>query len=267
MRRSRLSQVEQRIARLIEGGLARLFAGRLHPHEVAIRLARAIEDNAQREPDGTTTAPNLFTVRLHPDDLAALLNEQPDLARSLAEGVADLAARAAMRLVEPPRIALEADPVQPLYSILVEASHSDALLRSTQMMPIKAQHVEDSEAARNPQLIIQGTRYVALDRPVMSIGRRSDNQIVINDAHISRQHAQLRLRFGRYVLYDLGSRGGTFVNDHRITECILRPGDVISLAGIKLIYVEDDISQDSLSATSHKDTQRPTTAQETDPTV
>jgi pSer/pThr/pTyr-binding forkhead associated (FHA) protein len=42
------------------------------------------------------------------------------------------------------------------------------------------------------------------------------------------------------VLYDLGSRGGTFLNNMRITESVLRPGDVISLAGVQLVYMMDD---------------------------
>jgi pSer/pThr/pTyr-binding forkhead associated (FHA) protein len=62
---------------------------------------------------------------------------------------------------------------------------------------------------------------------------------VIDDARVSRSHAQLRLRFGHYVVYDLGSSGGTFVNGQRIEECVLRPGDVISLGGVPVIYGED----------------------------
>jgi len=56
---------------------------------------------------------------------------------------------------------------------------------------------------------------------------------------VSRSHAQLRLRFGHYVVYDLGSTAGTFVNGQRIEECVLRPGDVISLGGVPVIYGED----------------------------
>ena len=42
------------------------------------------------------------------------------------------------------------------------------------------------------------------------------------------------------MLYDLGSTGGTFVNGQGVQECVLRPGDVISLAGVSLIYGEDE---------------------------
>ena len=73
----------------------------------------------------------------------------------------------------------------------------------------------------------------------INLGRRLDNHIIIDDPRVSRNHAQLRLRFGHYVVYNLGSTGGTFVNGQRIEECVLRPGDVISLGGVPIIYGED----------------------------
>ncbi len=50
---------------------------------------------------------------------------------------------------------------------------------------------------------------------------------------------ELRAIRGRYVLFDLNSTGGTFVNGQRITQFTLRPGDVISLAGVTIIYGEE----------------------------
>ena len=86
---------------------------------------------------------------------------------------------------------------------------------------------------------MDGRRTINLTGSVINIGRRLDNQIIVDDARVSRSHAQLRLRFGHYVVYNLGSTGGTFVNGRRVEECVLRPGDVISLGGVPLIYGED----------------------------
>lgn len=72
----------------------------------------------------------------------------------------------------------------------------------------------------------------------MTIGRRIDNDIVIESPSISRRHAQIRWRYGRFVIYDLGSRGGTKVNGERVTESVLHNGDVISLSQVPLIYGE-----------------------------
>ena len=56
-----------------------------------------------------------------------------------------------------------------------------------------------------------------LEGDQMTIGRDSTNEIVINDAEISRRHSRLTFQGGKYVLEDLGSTNGTFVNGARIT--------------------------------------------------
>ncbi len=69
-----------------------------------------------------------------------------------------------------------------------------------------------------------------LEGDVLTIGREASNQIPINDAEISRKHSQLVLQGGKYVLTDLGSTNGTFVNGQRVTgQHVLQPGEVISL--------------------------------------
>jgi pSer/pThr/pTyr-binding forkhead associated (FHA) protein len=65
---------------------------------------------------------------------------------------------------------------------------------------------------------------------VLTIGREASNAIAINDAEISRKHSQLVAQGGKYVLTDLGSTNGTFVNGQRLTgQHVLQPGEVISL--------------------------------------
>lgn len=69
-----------------------------------------------------------------------------------------------------------------------------------------------------------------LEGDVLTIGREVSNAIAINDAEISRKHSQLVLQGGKYVLTDLGSTNGTFVNGQRLTgQHVLQPGEVISL--------------------------------------
>jgi pSer/pThr/pTyr-binding forkhead associated (FHA) protein len=74
---------------------------------------------------------------------------------------------------------------------------------------------------------------------VINIGRRLDNHVVIDDPRISRNHAQIREIKGRFVIFDLNSTGGTYVNGDRINQSVLYPGDVISLAGVTLIFGQD----------------------------
>jgi len=79
-----------------------------------------------------------------------------------------------------------------------------------------------------------------LNEAVVNIGRRLENQLVIDDPRVSRNHAQLRAIKGRFVLFDLNSTGGTFVNGQRTSQTVLYPGDVISLAGVALIFGQDN---------------------------
>ncbi|NIO71716.1 MAG: FHA domain-containing protein [Anaerolineae bacterium] len=66
----------------------------------------------------------------------------------------------------------------------------------------------------------------------IALGRRDDNDLVIDDPQVSRRHASLSWEENAFVLRDLGSANGTFLNAVRITEPhVLREGDAIGLGG------------------------------------
>ncbi len=84
----------------------------------------------------------------------------------------------------------------------------------------------------------------ALEGDQMTIGRDSTNEIVINDAEVSRRHARLTFQGGKYVLEDLGSTNGTFVNGQRLSgPRVLKAGEVISF-GEQIVLVFESISLD-----------------------
>ncbi len=85
-------------------------------------------------------------------------------------------------------------------------------------------------------VIVDGIKVIPLNQPLIRIGRRLENNLVLDDPRVSRTHAELRAINGRYVLFDLNSTGGTFVNGLKITQSVVYPGDVISLAGVNLVY-------------------------------
>jgi len=72
-----------------------------------------------------------------------------------------------------------------------------------------------------------------------TIGRESINEIVFDDAEISRRHVRVTYLAGRYIIEDLGSTNGTFLNGRRIeAPAPLANGDVIDLGGsIRLTYL------------------------------
>jgi len=232
----RLSRLEARMEALVEGTFARLFAGDVHPRDVALHLARALEDSSVQGVPATH-----YTVHLHPNDAAALLAAQPPLGPILAGELLRLAREAQLTLPEPPQVVLKADPTQRARTLTVTTDTPLPPTSQTQTMaPVSA---GQSRTPPRAFLILEGEHTVTLSLPVVNVGRRFDSDIVLDDNRVSRAHAQLRLRFGHYVVYDLGSTGGTFVNGQRIVECVLRPGDVISLGGVPIIYGEDSAGE------------------------
>jgi hypothetical protein len=90
---------------------------------------------------------------------------------------------------------------------------------------------------------------LTLDKTVIRIGRLADNDIVIDDTSVSRYHAELISRpTGQFLLKDLGSRNGTFVNGKPIapdTACLLAHDDVINLgaAESKLVFQDEEATR------------------------
>jgi hypothetical protein len=83
-----------------------------------------------------------------------------------------------------------------------------------------------------------------LEGDQLIIGRDSSNSVAINDAEISRKHSRLSFQGGKYVLEDLGSTNGTFVNGQRLAgPVVLKPGDVVSL-GEQIVLMYDAINLD-----------------------
>ncbi len=67
-----------------------------------------------------------------------------------------------------------------------------------------------------------------LEKNEIFIGRDLSNDIVINDPEVSRRHARLFIQGNNYVIEDLGSTNGTYVNGQRLMgPYVLRPGEVI----------------------------------------
>lgn len=86
-----------------------------------------------------------------------------------------------------------------------------------------------------------------LDKNELFIGRDLSNDIVINDPEISRRHSRLFTQGNTFVLEDLGSTNGTFVNGQRLAgPNMLRPGDVITFGErMSLVFESSDFDQDA----------------------
>jgi sigma-B regulation protein RsbU (phosphoserine phosphatase) len=87
-------------------------------------------------------------------------------------------------------------------------------------------------------------RRVRMDRPVITLGRSSTNDVPLGDRTLSRVHAKLEAVDGRIRLVDLGSRNGTALNGARITEPVeLAAGDRIQLGETLVDVVEESTTR------------------------
>ncbi len=93
------------------------------------------------------------------------------------------------------------------------------------------------------RVLLNLEKTIPMEKAIINIGRRNSNDIVISDLRVSREHAQIRKTREGYMLFDVGSSGGTFLNGTRITSSELKSGDVISLAGYTLIFTHEKPSE------------------------
>jgi pSer/pThr/pTyr-binding forkhead associated (FHA) protein len=92
---------------------------------------------------------------------------------------------------------------------------------------------------RNVFLIIN-QQIMPLVKNVTRLGRQLDNDVVFQEESISRNHAEICFENGKYILHDLLSTSGTFVNSRRIEHCVLNSGDLISLANVQFMFVNNN---------------------------
>ena len=91
---------------------------------------------------------------------------------------------------------------------------------------------DDSASAPAPSQLL-ALDWTGADNELL-LGRHHDCDVRLTDASVSRRHAQLRFRDGRWILQDLDSTNGTLVNGVRVGRCELRPGDAVEVGEMRL---------------------------------
>jgi hypothetical protein len=227
-------RLERLAQELIEGSFDRVLGAGTSPGRVAGRLARAMEES---ERDGL--AADSYTVRLSQEEFNSIPGGSSQAEKALVDYLARLARDGGLVLAGQPTVELVADASLTRGQILIEARQSSQTSDLTKSRPITALDGAQETAAGQAFLIVYGRQHVPLDGPIANLGRRLDNDVVIEDPTVSRRHAQLQWRHGHYVLYDLGSRSGTLVNGQPVTECVLQAGDVLTVGNVSIIYGEE----------------------------
>ena len=237
----KLDQLEAKIQKLVEDQLAGVLPGVKLEDRVIQRLATAVRENIVQQKDDRALAPNNFTLIVS-TETSPMWKEQSTL-DALKNVITTASRDVGLKFVTQPTITITTDDTFSAEEIKVIASHKLEPVADTQGAQMSTTNEENEEGDNIPEnafLIIEGVKVQPLIQPVVNIGRRLENQLVIDDPRVSRNHAQLRAIKGRFVLFDLNSTGGTFVNGQRTSQTVLYPGDVISLAGVALIFGQDN---------------------------
>ncbi|MBL8928981.1 MAG: FHA domain-containing protein [Kineosporiaceae bacterium] len=80
-----------------------------------------------------------------------------------------------------------------------------------------------------------GARFL-LDAERTTAGRRPESDIFLDDVTVSRKHAEFVRRGNQFVVRDVGSLNGTYVQRDRIDEVVLRPGDEVQIGKYRLVF-------------------------------
>lgn len=237
----RLDQLEANLQKLVEDQFAGILPGLKLEDRVIQHLATALRENVIQQKDESVIAPDTFTLIVATD--TSLMWKEQRIIDTLKNIITTAAKDVGLKFTTQPTINITTDDTFSADEVRVVASHKLEPVAETQGMQTSLYNEEPGEGENIPEnafLIIEGVKVHQLSDSVVNIGRRLENQLVIDDPRVSRNHAQLRAIKGRFVLFDLNSTGGTFVNGQRTSQTVLYPGDVISLAGVALIFGQDN---------------------------
>jgi pSer/pThr/pTyr-binding forkhead associated (FHA) protein len=87
--------------------------------------------------------------------------------------------------------------------------------------------------------LVINKQVIPLEKTTTTFGRALGNDIVFHEEFLSRFHAEIVNENGTYVLHDKDSTSGTFVNGRKVDFCALNSGDLISLANIYIMFVDN----------------------------
>jgi Protein of unknown function (DUF3662)/Inner membrane component of T3SS, cytoplasmic domain len=246
MNEQHLARFESRIESLVEYAFSRVLGNRIHAHDLAIKLARVMEDHLLHDPrqQERPVAPDYYQINLQRGVCSRLLESQPHLPELLSQHLVELASNLDFRLIRTPIVDLQPNDQLEASDVDITARHQGKKRNTTTIM----QRVDvpvTVEAPGNPHLLVNGNHSIPLNDDVVNIGRARENQVVLDDPSVSRHHLQLRLNYGRYILFDAQSQGGTLVNNTPVYEHRLQTGDVIQIGNTHLVYIEDPRGTDT----------------------
>jgi hypothetical protein len=206
-----LQQFEQRLERLVEGAFAKAFRSGLQPIEIARRLTREMDLQRTVGPRGVI-APNVFEVALAPGDFERFESFSDALVHELADAAREHARTERYGFMGPVEVTLK--PGQSL---------------SAGSCRVTSEVKGGPGGGPQASLVLPDGRTVTMDEGPITIGRLPECSIVVEDANVSRRHAEVRRDGPDVVVSDLGSTNGTRVNGTQVRTRRLNDGDEITV--------------------------------------
>jgi Protein of unknown function (DUF3662)/FHA domain len=250
-----LKSVETTIANLVEGVFGRVFRSEVRPMELARKLAR--EMDAHRTVSVSRVyAPNEYAVWLSPKDRARYEGVEGDVIDELSAYLLEHARREDLILASRLHITFHTDERLSLGEFGIQArlvrpevedqapfppaeqeQHGQTMIYST------SARVQDplEEARARPRaqraLLAVGGRRLIVPPGGGTIGRSRDCDVVLDDAGISRRHAEIRPGPAGWAVADLGSTNGVLVNGQQVQGSRpLAPGDRVELGSTVIVF-------------------------------
>lgn len=93
---------------------------------------------------------------------------------------------------------------------------------------------------------LEGRRFV-LRSGRQTIGRRNDSDIILDDLSVSASHAWIINQHGHYVVMNTLSTNGTFVNERRVHEAVLKHGDRLRLGQVEFVFLTREPGEGSMA--------------------
>jgi len=226
-----LARFEKLVEQAVEGSLRRVFPTTVQPVQLAKAAARAMED-AQVIGLRGAEVPNKYDLQLAPDDLERFGDYASTLCDELGRYLADYARDRGLRLIAEPRVELQPDAGVRAGSVRARARfvdlapptrrEIDAAVEGTRRLRLadlaEARAASPAVTARGMWLEDRLGLRAALDPQmgIVRLGRAADNDVVIANQRVSRYHAQLRWVESSWLVYDLDSTNGTWVDGQRV---------------------------------------------------
>ncbi len=245
-----LEYLEQRIQTLVEKSI-NLVPGQ-NTRQLTIAIIHDLRDTVVSAALHEDEIPNIYTIRVNTGDYSRL-TQGTEWLESMKNILMDSLAEANLKLRGALSIEITPDDNIPLQKFEVNSfSVLTTIEQTAALKPSALDSYAKKQSTGSKYYLLQDQNVFPLDHGIFQIGRRRDNHLVLEQPTVSRNHAQIRLINGNYVIFDLNSTSGTFVNGIKIHQAILHPGDVITLAGFSIIFIQEGES----SPDNHEQTSR-----------